>query len=131
MNLELERAAIIVAKNLQVEKEVASKVIRWGWDEVRDTLESMEEISVEFPKFGQWIVNYKKLSGQANEIYDTLIYREHKLEEKQYALMTNKFLKLRQFMELIEKRLKDGYKVNYKKSPTYFGGNKKLPNNKG
>ncbi len=129
MNNELERVSIEVGKSLNIEKEIVYKVIRWGWDEVKNTLEGMDEISVEFPKFGQWIINLHVIKGAATYFYDELVYNERMRNEKKYSLFTNKYLKLKKFLDSIENKIGDGYKVNYKKPITYYGGNKKLPNN--
>lgn len=129
MNQELERVSSALSEEMGLEKEVIYKVIRWGWDEVREGIDSMTDVSIEYPKFGQWVVKYAPLSTMASKLYDVLIYDSERYTDNSFRLLTNKFLRLKKFLELIDKRIEDGYKINYKKPTAYYGGNKKRPNN--
>jgi len=128
MNKELEKVTNKVSLKLGVEKDVVYKVVRFGWDEVEESLNSMEVTSVEFPKFGQWIVSYVKLHSIVSRMYDRLVYKKEEMSPRNYQMVMVKYLKLKKFYEKVILKLRNGSKINYQKPFTYIRRDKKFSN---
>jgi hypothetical protein len=132
MNKELERVTLLLSKEYpDVDPVVIYKVIRFGWDEVYKSVEGIDNISVEFPKYGQWVIDYKILSGLVVKHHDTLAYKQEMFSEKNYERRVNKYLTLKHILEIVDKKVTNGYKVSHKKSKPYTGGGKKLIDKEG
>lgn len=132
MNKELERVTLLLSKEYpDVDPTTIYKVIRFGWDEVHRSVDSMDVTSIEFPKFGQWTIDYKKLAGIVIKQHDTLAYQQELFSEKNYERRVNKYLTLKHMLDLVDKKITNGYKVSYRKSSIDTRRNKKLPNKEG
>ena len=117
MNKELERVTLLLSKEYpDVDPITIYKVIRFGWDEVYKSVESGDSISVEFPKYGQWVIDYKVLSGLVVKYYDTIVYRQESFSKKSYERKVHKYFTLKHILDIVDKKVTNGYKVGHKKS---------------
>lgn len=115
-NQEIVRTVeILHEKHPSLTKDQLYKIVRWAWDEVEESLFKGEHTSIYFPGLGTWVLNHRKLAIYTNSIYNKLIYNRDALKDKYYQLLYNSYKWHKRYLEIVDKKVENGYKVYNKK----------------
>ncbi len=98
------------------------KIIDWSWDKVYEKLTDNRTVSIRYPKFGIFAINYYRLQAVFESLDDKLAYCSHQFSDFIYNKMSKKLETLRPIFKKCQIITKTNeFKIYHKKYPRYSG----------
>lgn len=101
--------------------EEIKKIIDWSWDKLEQKMTDNITVSIRYPKFGTFAINYYKLLCTVSDIDDTLAYKAETLTDFQYNKRSERLEELKPLFnkcKLITKT--NEFKIYHKKQRRYL-----------